>query len=164
MKIINGFKMEDIIWYLHKFIKPYQYSLLNKKCRKTYFDRYGITLHNYYEEGDADDIYEPWQYEFLASHKIHLVIDWNDDLTEVIYNIECDYDNQELYHQDKQRILNNIISVRSGQQFVSNETLNLISRLPNVKYVRGDLYANTIDNLLQFRKLSQGKKKSLHSG
>lgn len=158
MKIINRLKkMEDIIWYLYKFIKPYQYSLLNKKCRKTYFDKYGIMLHNYDENGDCD-IYEPWQYEFLIKYKIHLIIDWYDYSTDIIYNIEYDYDGQKLHYQSKEKILSNIISVRSGEQIVSESALNLISRLPNVKYVRGDLYADTIDNLLQFRKLSQGKK------
>lgn len=146
--------MEDIIWYLHKFLRPKHYSLLNKKCRRTYFDKYGVSIYNYISGTDG---YEKWQDKFLSENKIHLRIDLACDK---IYGITHFYKGWDEY---REKILENIITVSSSLGFIDSNVIRLITeRLPNVREISGVLLVTSSENLRFLNRMSKDSVIILH--
>lgn len=114
--------MEDIIWYLHKFLSPRQYSLLNKKCRKTYLEQKGVVIHHSFPKIR----YTKQQSEFLSRQKIELIFDSGLDLN--IRAFDDEY---------REKIFANIVSVKITETGNIDKILKLLKIFKNVGSISG---------------------------
>lgn len=146
--------MEDILWYLHKFIDPKQYSLLSKKYRDIYFREKGIILKNFdFQYGNS---FVEWMYQFLTKYKIHLHIVWINESTTPIYGIthkDSHLPKAKFSNKYTEKILENIISVTAEEMYIDHSVTKLLQKLPNLRSINGILCIESLEKLVDFLKI-----------